>query len=203
MSHPKQESEYTARLRAMAEPLIRAAKYDLAKTGRVTPMLVFEHGDKIALVPLPDKIAAALDSGEGKDALFDGVRRVVTSLKCTGVAILTDAWMRETTPAGLLMGHREWLALYEKLGPEELEKRGLLASAETIIVNAQTPERVLILSQSYTRGDRSITFGPAEEIEGPQDQFEGRQKMFGDTSDPKLHLHRDSSLGNKKKAKPS
>jgi hypothetical protein len=59
------------------------------------------------------------------------------------------------------------------------------------------PERALILSQPYTRGPgKTIKFGePEQMMEMPMEQFEGRQKMFGDVSEEKLHLHRNSKMG--------
>lgn len=192
----------TERLKKMCEEILRMAKNQLVKTGGIRPMLMFENkfeggAQAAALVEMPSSMAALLNSGEGKDALFDGLRHLVRKLECTGCAILTDSWFRKTTPAGELMGVEAWKALYDKIGPDEMEKRGLITNSEALVLNIQTPNSVLLVTQPYTRdaSGKSITFGVLDEAEFPIDQFEGRQKMFGDLSEDKLHLHRNSKIG--------
>jgi hypothetical protein len=201
MSDKQQETEYTAKLRAMIEPMMRQAKNDLAKTGRVAPLLTFGFRKVQAVIPMPDHIAELLESGGGKDILFGRLRAMVHAIGCDSFAILTDAWFSKATPAGGLLDPGRFTDLYSKLGSEEMEKRGYITREEVIMATAQTPERMMVVAQPYVRGEgRSITFGEAHETEMPMDMFEGRQKMFGDTSEENLHLHRNSGLGKKQAA---
>lgn len=196
MSDKRQESE--RRLRYMIEPLLKRAQNDLAKTGRVTPVVILlsPEGKKRAIVPFDDTMASMLESGQGKDYLFDSLRRVVQNVGASGFAFLSDAWMGRTTEAGRALGKKDWVKLMAEFDTEELAAQGLVTRTETIMISAQVPEWVLMVTQPYVRGEKgSITYGKREEIEMPQDEFEGRQKMFGDTSEERLHLHRHFEEG--------
>lgn len=198
MSDKHQESEYMALLRALAAPLMQRAQNDLARTGNVEPMVLFGQDEKIVVTNLPGAARQMLNSGDGKDYLFDSLRGMVARSGATAFGFVSDAWFSTPTEKGHRLGDGQWKKLLAKHGADGLVERGYLERSEAIIVNVQTPERMLILTQPYTRGEnKSITYGVRDEHEGPLDQFEGRQKMFGDTSEEKLHTHRNS-----KKAKP-
>jgi hypothetical protein len=197
----KNESQYTEKLREMIAPLLKQAKDELARTHQISPILAFLNpsgSGKMAIVPMPPHVAEMLNSGEGKDWIFDGVRKMVGDIGIKGVVFLTDAWIGKASITGGALSRKRFEELTKNMGTEQMAAEGLITRVEAIMVSAQIPERTLTYSQAYTRcADGSIKFDEAMEMECPTEEFEGRLKMFGDLSAEKLHRHRDSELGKK------
>ena len=174
-------TEWTGELRSLAEVGLRIIKKDLESTGSARPFFVLRHPDgSVDQLEVPEALLDAFNDGHAKDRIYGSVRKWVAAHDVNAVVMGSDAWFSRTTPAGDALGIPEIDRIMREEGAEECERRGLIVRKEAAMVNVQTPERVMTLTQVYERlGRRRIVFREVMQVEGHIDKFAGRQKMFG------------------------
>ena len=146
-------------------------------------------------LPLPDEVAALMNYGQAKDAIFSAVRAMVQKSAADGVIFATDAWRAETTPEGFkYYDTPEWRKLHDT-GFVKLLQRGWVKRTEAFIVTAQSATDVLIINQNYQRLESGmIQLLDCKRAWADQSAFNGRQKMFGDLRRENLGQRRPDYL---------
>jgi hypothetical protein len=174
-------SQWTEELRSLAETGLTIIKKDLERTGSANPFFVLRHEDaRLEQLNVPEALADLFNNGSAKSRIYGWVRDYVRMHAINAVIMGADAWLSRSTPKAEDLSQEEFDRIVREEGAEECEKRGLVVRQEVVMVNVQTPARVLSLSQVYERlGRRSIIFREICQIESPIDKFTGRQKMFG------------------------
>jgi hypothetical protein len=179
----------TEDLTKLGQRALQRAKASLEKNGCVNPFFIFQDTSGACHeVVLPERIAGLLNSGHGKDVMFQLVRDIVQASHCTAVVIVTEAWVGEQTKKGQALPMAEFLEYASESGFGRGIAEGIIERLEAISVCIQTPQEALILTQEFLRDEAAhvIVFGESTEAVTPIDEFHGRQKMFGDLSEANL-----------------
>jgi len=178
-------------LRDLAERGLQIAQDNVRRSKglNIDPVFLLRYPDgHTRELTFPENTGDIMNSGDAKDILFAWVRKGVQASGVTAVVLVSDAWASRSTEKAAKLTQKEFDALLDKHGTEELAKMGYLERHEVLVACAQDNDRVLVLEQFYGRRfdpDR-ILWGERREQAGPQKTFRGRHKMFGDLREENL-----------------
>ena len=168
-------------LKKLATVALNRAQESLTRTKScgVVFLLGFADGS-IKVQQVPDAMSELLNTGWGKDVLFEAMRRFGMAENAEAVVFCTECWAGKANPASQGLSREQWIELCRKYDTEELAQQGLIVRSEALQATAQTAEHVVSIVLPFRRDASGsvYSFGDQEIIDTIPADMEGRFKMF-------------------------